>query len=210
MDFNLKDYHIAKVLMLITMVLIVFPLTDLNTKAQTTYNDVSVNGDLELLPAVRVDYYHKAQVSLQGKKADNSLAKETATDDNDEHQVKIDTSLVNKDSSEETEDSAQNYQVNREVVTTVTAYNPLPEQTDGSPCITANGLDVCKEEVNVIAANWLPFGTKVQIPDYFGDKVFEVNDRMSSRYNNRVDVLMYDLEEAKKFGKRRLRVVVLD
>lgn len=92
----------------------------------------------------------------------------------------------------------------------VTAYNPVSSQTDSTPCLTANGTEICTEHKNIIAANWLPFGTKVQIPDYFGDRIFEVQDRMNKRYSDRIDVLMYDLTEAKRFGKRKLRIIILD
>jgi len=94
---------------------------------------------------------------------------------------------------------------------TITAYNAVPEQTDSTPCITADGTDICKNKnIKVVAANWLPFGTKVRIPEYFGDTVFEVHDRMNPRYNNRLDVLMDSVPEAKKFGRRTLQIEILD
>jgi len=49
---------------------------------------------------------------------------------------------------------------------TATAYNSVPEQTDDTPFITASGSHV---RMGVIAANFLPMGTLVKIPDYFGD-----------------------------------------
>jgi 3D (Asp-Asp-Asp) domain-containing protein len=94
---------------------------------------------------------------------------------------------------------------------TITAYNALPEQTDSTPCITADGTDICKNKnIKVVAANWLPFGTKVRIPEYFGDTVFEVHDRMNPKYNNRLDVLMESVPEAKRFGRRTLQIEILD
>ena len=51
----------------------------------------------------------------------------------------------------------------------VTAYSSTPDQTDATPFITANGTTV---HDGIIAANWLKFGTRVRIPDMFGDKVF--------------------------------------
>lgn len=100
--------------------------------------------------------------------------------------------------------------VRKIVHTIVTAYNPVPEQTDSSPCITADGTDVCKQEMNIVAANWLPFGAKVIIPDMFGERIFEVRDRMHSRFSERLDVLMYSRDEAKRFGARWLKVIVLE
>jgi 3D (Asp-Asp-Asp) domain-containing protein len=94
---------------------------------------------------------------------------------------------------------------------TITAYNAVPEQTDSTPCITADGTDICKNKnIKVVAANWLPFGTKVRIPEYFGDTVFEVRDRMNPRYSERLDVLMESIPEAKQFGRRHLTVEILN
>ena len=94
---------------------------------------------------------------------------------------------------------------------TITAYNAVPEQTDSTPCITADGTDICKNKnMKVVAANWLPFGTKIRIPEYFGDTIFEVHDRMNPKYNNRLDVLMESVPEAKQFGRRTLQIEILN
>ncbi len=98
-----------------------------------------------------------------------------------------------------------------------TAYNSDPRQTDSTPCITADGYDLCEtNEENVIAANFLRFGTKVRFPDYFGDRIFIVHDRMNARYTYKVDFWMTGdtLAEAKQkardFGYRRLKMEVLE
>lgn len=92
----------------------------------------------------------------------------------------------------------------------MTAYTSEVAQTDASPCTTANGYNVCKSGVeDTIAANFLPFGTKVKIPELFGDRVFTVRDRMNSRYTSRVDVWMKDKSDALQFGIRNARIVVL-
>ncbi len=94
---------------------------------------------------------------------------------------------------------------------TITAYNAVPEQTDSTPCITADGTNICQNKnIKVVAANWLPFGTKVRIPEYFGDTIFEVRDRMNQRYNERLDVLMESIPDAKQFGRRYLTVEILN
>lgn len=97
-------------------------------------------------------------------------------------------------------------------VVTMTAYNALPEQTDGDPCTTADGSKICdpNTEYSVVAANFLPFGTQVMIPDYFGDRVFTVHDRTARKYGDRMDVLMPTKKEALQFGKRQLRIVVVN
>lgn len=94
---------------------------------------------------------------------------------------------------------------------TITAYNSEAAQTDSSPCITANGFNVCKHGIeDTIAANFLPFGTKVKIPDLFGDRVFVVRDRMNKKHPNRVDVWMQDRSDAIKFGVKVAKIQVIE
>jgi 3D (Asp-Asp-Asp) domain-containing protein len=88
----------------------------------------------------------------------------------------------------------------------VTAYTSTPDQTDSTPFITANGTYV---HDGIIAANWLKFGTRVRIPDMFGDKVFIVADRMNPRFDDRADIWMNDRQDAMNFGLRRLTIEVL-
>jgi 3D (Asp-Asp-Asp) domain-containing protein len=87
----------------------------------------------------------------------------------------------------------------------VTAYSSTPDQTDDSPFIAANNQLV---HDGMVACNFLPFRTKIKIPDYFGDKVFEVGDRMNKKYNSRVDVWMPNRQEAIQFGARYLKIEV--
>ncbi|MCK4553622.1 3D domain-containing protein [Candidatus Parcubacteria bacterium] len=94
---------------------------------------------------------------------------------------------------------------------TMTAYNSEIGQTDDSPCITANGFNLCEHNIeDTIAANFLRFGAKVKIPDLFGNKVFIVRDRMNKKYSDRVDVWMVDKGEAKKFGIKMAKIEVLE
>lgn len=90
---------------------------------------------------------------------------------------------------------------------TVTGYSSTPEETDSTPFITASGTDVHE---GVAAANWLPLGTKIRIPDLFGDTVFTVEDRMHERFGDRVDIWFSSTEEAIEFGARKARIVVLE
>lgn len=85
----------------------------------------------------------------------------------------------------------------------VTGYNSLPGQTDSTPCSTANGFDLClHNQEDVIAANFLPFGTKVKFPELYGDKIFTVQDRMNARYYYHADIWMKSFPDAKKFGMK--------
>ncbi|MCB9798784.1 3D domain-containing protein [Candidatus Nomurabacteria bacterium] len=98
---------------------------------------------------------------------------------------------------------------------TVTAYSLEAAQTDSTPCIPANGEDLCKMREkqgyhNTIAANFLRFNTNVRLPELFGDKVFIARDRMNARYNgtNRIDVVMDTREEAIAFGVKHVKMEV--
>ena len=82
----------------------------------------------------------------------------------------------------------------------VTAYSSTEAQTDSTPFITASNSLV---RDGIIANNLLPFGTKVRLPELFGSKIFEVDDRMHSRKGNfHVDVWFPTTEEAKQFGAK--------
>ncbi len=83
------------------------------------------------------------------------------------------------------------------------AYNSVPGQTDSTPFITASGTHVRR---GVVAANFLPIGTKVTFPDIYGDEVFVVEDRMNKRYQNNVDIWMEDIGDARQFGRRNVRI----
>lgn len=102
--------------------------------------------------------------------------------------------------------------INREtpdkvVKAVITAYTSTPDQTDDSPFIAASGKRV---HDGMIAANFLPFGTKVKIPSVYGDKIFVVEDRMNSRYGyGRFDVWLDTTRtEARKFGVKRVEVEI--
>jgi len=93
----------------------------------------------------------------------------------------------------------------------LTAYNSEAAQTDASPCITANGFNLCKHgKEDTIAANFLKFNTKVKIPELFGDRVFVVRDRMNKKHGNRVDVWMLERTDALKFGVKLAKIEVLE
>jgi 3D (Asp-Asp-Asp) domain-containing protein len=92
----------------------------------------------------------------------------------------------------------------------ITAYNSEAAQTDNSPCITANGFNLCAHGVeDSIAANFLPFGAKVMIPNLFGDRIFVVRDRMNARYPDRLDVWFKEKSDAVKFGVKLAKIEVV-
>lgn len=89
---------------------------------------------------------------------------------------------------------------------TVTAYSSTPDQTSGDPFITASGTRV---QNGTIAANFLPFGTKVRFPEKYGNKIFTVEDRMSQRYWYHADIWMETREQAKEWGVKHTTVEIL-
>jgi len=88
----------------------------------------------------------------------------------------------------------------------ITAYSSTVWQTDSSPFITAAGT-VVRE--GVVAANTLPFGTKIMMPDLFGDKIFTVEDRMAPKNYHKIDVWFPSTYNARWFGVKRARVLVI-
>lgn len=89
----------------------------------------------------------------------------------------------------------------------VTAYSSTVDQCGGDPFVTASGTRV---QSGTFAVNGLPFGTKLRIPDYFGDKIFVVQDRMSSRYGRtRGDIWMPTRHDAIQWGARSVKVEIV-
>jgi 3D (Asp-Asp-Asp) domain-containing protein len=103
------------------------------------------------------------------------------------------------------------------VVRSVSAYTSHVEQTDDTPCLSADGSNICARHADgerLCAANFVPFGTVLVIdtspePDGEDAIVCVVADRMASGYG--VDLYFgYDLERAINFGRQNLYVRTLD
>jgi 3D (Asp-Asp-Asp) domain-containing protein len=97
----------------------------------------------------------------------------------------------------------------RELEVTATAFNSVPEQTDGQPHLTASG-ERLRPGLRALAVSHdleragLVFGTTVEI-DGHGEWV--VLDRMAPRWRRKVDLYMGDDEAAaKRFGERNVRI----
>lgn len=91
------------------------------------------------------------------------------------------------------------------IYVTVTAYSSDVYQCDSTPFITASGTHV---RDGIVAANFLKFGTKVRFPEYSGDKVYTVEDRMNIRFPYRIDIWMPSKKQAKEFGVKRLKMEI--
>ena len=89
----------------------------------------------------------------------------------------------------------------------LTGYSSTEDQTDSSPFITASGTWV-KE--GIIAANFLPFGTKIKFPSIYGDKIFVVEDRMHPKNYNRVDIWFPSRWQALNLGIIKTYIEILE
>jgi len=102
----------------------------------------------------------------------------------------------------------KNSQVAKRLRVIVTAYSSSPGETDGDPYITASGTLV---RDGIVANNLLPFGTKVRLPEIFGNKVFVVEDRMNWRKGYyHVDVWFPSRQEALAFGSKLTEMEILN
>ena len=94
-------------------------------------------------------------------------------------------------------------------VYTITAYC----NNNAKGCVTCNGKwakynrtadgHAPKEGVTIAAPRSIPFGTKLNIE---GVGIRIVQDRLATRYDNRIDVFFADHTRALNFGKKRLAV----
>lgn len=96
-------------------------------------------------------------------------------------------------------------------VAKVTAYNSVPEQTDASPCISADGTNICELDECVVAQNGVKFGTKIEIE---GIGICTVHDRKNSRYDSKwIDYHMGGREmvdAALEFGTKELKYRIIE
>lgn len=98
----------------------------------------------------------------------------------------------------------------QKLVVTATAYNAVPEQTDGHPELGAWG-DRLRPGVRAIAVSpdlvalGLVRNSRVRIEGLRGE--YRVLDKMPSRWRRRIDIFMgTDRRAARSWGKRRVRI----
>jgi len=90
----------------------------------------------------------------------------------------------------------------------ITGYSSTSWETDETPELTAAGT-LTRE--GIVANNGLPIGTKIKIPELYGDKVFVVEDRMSRQKGKyQVDIWFPSYWEAKNFGAKRTYIEILE
>ena len=75
----------------------------------------------------------------------------------------------------------------------------------GNP--TASGVmpQVGHCAVDKINGQWIPFGTRIKLPD---GRVLTVTDRFGGNYDNKMDIFMATESECREFGRRWLECIV--
>lgn len=107
--------------------------------------------------------------------------------------VKLENTLLKEEIKKISENNVKNV--------TVTAYSPRKIETDDDPTVTASMTKVREGIIAVsrdLFENGWTFGKKVYIK---GHGVFEIQDLMNERFENRIDVFMWNTKKARKFGK---------
>jgi len=90
----------------------------------------------------------------------------------------------------------------------LTAYSSTIEETDDTPFITANGSIV---RDGIVANNLLPFGTKIRIPELYGNKIFTVEDRMNARKSKyHFDIWFPSHDSATDFGVKSTYIEIIE
>lgn len=118
------------------------------------------------------------------------------------------TMISPADAEINTQAVVSNSSPDKELIVEATAYSSTVDQTDDTPFIAANGTYV---HDGMVAANFLPFGTVIKIPEVYGDKIFVVEDRMHRRFQNRIDVWFPDRQSALEFGhKEEVKIQILE
>jgi hypothetical protein len=88
-----------------------------------------------------------------------------------------------------------------------TGYNTVREQTDSTPCISANGQNICGVKNVVACPRWIDLGTQVKI----GDKYYWCVDRLATKYDDRFDISFdKDIQGALEYGKQYKEVIIYE
>jgi len=103
--------------------------------------------------------------------------------------------------------SWQSEELISKITVIVTAYSSTVCQTDNTPFITAANTNV---RSGIVAANFLPFGTRIKMPELYGNQIFVVEDRMHPRKSYQIDIWFPSYWQAKNFGVKNTYVEILE
>ena len=81
-------------------------------------------------------------------------------------------------------DYVEKEQIVDTVTAKITGYNTVEAQTDSTPCIAANGENICGRYDTVACPTYLELGSSVMI---YG-RIYECVDRTASKYDGRFDI----------------------
>jgi len=96
--------------------------------------------------------------------------------------------------------------IKEQVYAVITAYNTVPEQTWGDPCISASGDNICGMSNVVACPRSIPLGTWVIIDSEY----YQCLDRLALKYDARFDISFdKDVQGAKDFGKKNKEVLII-
>lgn len=91
-----------------------------------------------------------------------------------------------------------------EISLTVTAYRPIPSQTDSSPNWTSVGtpavMGICAASRDLLKDGLLHYGDIVDVPKL---GVYKVMDTMNARHKKHIDILVYTKTQEKIVGWRK-------
>lgn len=90
-----------------------------------------------------------------------------------------------------------------------TAYTLSKDETDSDPEISASGENLREYQERgerICAARYLPLSTEINIKGIGRCKIL---DRISKKYDDRIDILFPTKEEALKFGKQELYYTII-
>lgn len=100
------------------------------------------------------------------------------------------------------------FKVAKKIRMVITGYSSTPHETDNDPEITASGT---RTRDGIVANNLLTFGTKIRIPEIYGDKIFVVEDRMNrDKGYYHTDIWFPSYLQALSFGSKITYIEVLE
>jgi len=116
--------------------------------------------------------------------------------------------IIQENSLLQTSVSSSPVKVVKTIKVIITGYSSTPFETDADPFITAAGTQV---RDGIVANNLLPLGTKIRIPELYGDRIFIVEDRMNWKKGPyHVDIWFPSYWEAKNFGAKTTLIEILE
>lgn len=213
---NLDDVPLIKRILVLSLAVVAFQFTFPHVTHASIEEQTDTTSDSHLLSvesALNAPVPYVSQTAFDKSADYNQLISQNAPKITEPAVTKtakpvVNSSKATKDTDIKKDDKmSKELKVKKTMKIPVTAYSSTVDQCDDTPFITASGTHV---RDGIIAANFLPIGTKVRFPDAYGDKVFVVEDRMNARYTYHADIWMETREKAKQWGIKHLNIEILE